>query len=196
MLLTWLLKTFFTAYGNRIKKTHLTIVLTTAIMILTAQTILLRRYITCWKDTITLYKHTLTKYPNDLKSNDNLGATLGQQGRHDEAMPYLLKAVEIAPKNPDARSNLALTLAQTGQPKPQIRNNALALSLAKKACRISEYKNTHMLRILAWAYSENGDSENAIKICKKNIDLLLAAGKINQANELAAQLRLFQSTKP
>ncbi len=63
---------------------------------------------TIWKD-VTIHR------PRNARAFYNLGAALVNQNRNEEAVPYLLHALEIKQGYPATRDNLGLTLTEAGR---------------------------------------------------------------------------------
>ena len=62
------------------------------------------------------YRLALTIDPNDSWSMNNLGLLLIDEGRYDEALPPLARAVELRPEAPAFANNLGVALEKTGHP--------------------------------------------------------------------------------
>jgi Flp pilus assembly protein TadD/mono/diheme cytochrome c family protein len=61
-------------------------------------------------------RRRLEKYPGDFVAHANLGALLQSEGRLDDALAHLRKAVAARPDHPAARNNLATALLAGGRP--------------------------------------------------------------------------------
>jgi hypothetical protein len=81
-----------------------------------------------WQTSVTLFEHTLTvtrnnliahnnlgNNPNHATSHNNLGSVFMQQGRLQEAIAHLSKAVQIDPEMQEARYNLRIALQRMTQ---------------------------------------------------------------------------------
>jgi tetratricopeptide (TPR) repeat protein len=68
-----------------------------------------------WKDSETLFRHALAVTEQNGLIESNLGQVLLQEGRVDEALPHLLRAVEFAPKYAKAHYNLGNALLAGGK---------------------------------------------------------------------------------
>ena len=68
-----------------------------------------------WRDTETLWRHALDVSPDDYLARDNLGYTLLQKGKINEAIAEYEKAIQIKPGYARAHNNLGNALMQTGQ---------------------------------------------------------------------------------
>jgi tetratricopeptide (TPR) repeat protein len=76
---------------------------------------------TIWKD-VTIHR------PRNARAFYNLGAALVNQNRNEEAIPYLLHALEIKQGYPATRENLGLTLTEAGRAGA---HNALGIALSE-----------------------------------------------------------------
>jgi tetratricopeptide (TPR) repeat protein len=68
-----------------------------------------------WKDSKTLFRHALAVTDRNALIESNLGKVLLQEGRVDEALPHLLRAVAFAPDYPLPHYNLGNALLARGE---------------------------------------------------------------------------------
>ncbi len=68
-----------------------------------------------YRDTETLCRDNLKKNPNAVVANMNLGLTLANKGRYEEAIPYYSKALQIYPDDVKTQTNLGFALVQVGK---------------------------------------------------------------------------------
>ena len=80
------------------------------------------------------------------------------------AMRDLRESVDVAPNDPGAYYELAWFLATC--PEDRFRNGTDAVSIARKGCEISQWKNSGIIDALAAGYAQAGDFDQAIK-CEK-----------------------------
>jgi Flp pilus assembly protein TadD len=168
MILAWLLKRFWPASISNLSRRDIAVTATAALL-LAGEAAATRRYLSHWSDTISLYKYSLTICPDDPLVNDNLGAALAQQGRLDEAIGYLARAVKLDPKNVNAHSNLALAFTQKGLARQAVLSYRNVLKLSPN----NQYALINMAWILATDKDDrirNGPAavELAEKACKLN----------------------------
>jgi Flp pilus assembly protein TadD/mono/diheme cytochrome c family protein len=62
-----------------------------------------------------LMRHRIEKDPNVFLAQFNLGAVLQSEGKIDEAIPHLEKALQVWPHNPTAENNLGAALLSKGR---------------------------------------------------------------------------------
>ena len=67
-----------------------------------------------WQNSETLWTHTLACAADNAVAHNNLGNALVQEGKVDEAIPHLQKALQIRPEFAEARFNLGLAISQKG----------------------------------------------------------------------------------
>ena len=88
-----------------------------------------RDQVSCWKDSVALWRNAVEcTGPNSIAQN-NLGSALLQQGRLDEALVHLRKAVEIEPSLADAHLSLGNALLKESLPDDAIAEYRRALDL-------------------------------------------------------------------
>jgi Flp pilus assembly protein TadD len=68
-----------------------------------------------WQDTFSIWTHTLAVTDNNSVAENSLGTLLSDQGRLDEAVTHLTRAVRFTPSSFDARINLGLAFMREGR---------------------------------------------------------------------------------
>ncbi len=89
-----------------------------------------RQQLTYWADSETLFRHTVAITKNNSIALDNLGLSLLNQGKPDEAMEYYNAALRIHPKDPIARDGTGCCYFQKGQLEEAISNFKLGLEIS------------------------------------------------------------------
>jgi Tfp pilus assembly protein PilF len=76
---------------------------------------LARRQVETWKDGETLWRHAVDVDPGNAAARNNLGTTLCDLGRFDEAVLEFREFVRISPDSVDAHHNLGYALMKSGK---------------------------------------------------------------------------------
>lgn len=84
-------------------------------LLLSACFVLSWRQSRMYADAETLYRTTVARNDGCWMAHTHLGLLLMDTGRRDEAMAYLLKALELHPNQADAHNNLGLLLTHMGR---------------------------------------------------------------------------------
>jgi tetratricopeptide (TPR) repeat protein len=140
------------------------------------------------------YSTALRLNPNHAEAHSNLGTAFALCGNFEDATKHFRIAFKLNPRLLVAANSLAWILAT--HPHPKYRNGTEAVLLAERAAELSQQNDAGILETLAASYAEAGNFSDAIKIAKKGIDLAQAAGKIEMAAQLAAQLESYQFDRP
>ncbi len=113
-----------------------------------------------------------------------------KQGEYALAAKYCSDVIRLTPNNHFAYNGLAWLRATC--PDGAQRDGKEAISLATKACELTEYKQGWILDTLAAAYAENGEFDKAVRWQKQAV--LLAEDKLKE--KLRERLLLFESGRP
>jgi cytochrome c-type biogenesis protein CcmH/NrfG len=135
-------------------------------------------------------------HPESADSHANLGIAFLTKGRVREAMAEYTKALQIAPENLAALSNLAWLLATSSD--PSLRNGSEAVQLAERADSASSRSDKHptVLRILAAAYAEAGQFAEAKETAQHALEAANIEGNTTLANALQGELALYDLGLP
>ncbi len=117
----------------------------------------MQQAIDCWTIAITLQ-------PEMFRAYNNRAAAYDRMGRPIEAVADYEKTLQLNPGFVRAWDNLAWLLATSD--KKEIRDPERAITLAAKACELSEFKDWTCLNTLATCSSENNDLASAVKWAK------------------------------
>ncbi len=129
--------------------------------------------------------------PNFGEAYYNRGLAYYHRGDYDKAVTSYNEAIRLKPDYEWAYSNLAWLLSVC--PDANVRNGAKALEYAKKACELSEWKDSVALSSLAAAYAEAGDFDNAVKWESKYLDSNPPKDDLEKARQ---RLSLYEQKKP
>jgi protein O-mannosyl-transferase len=86
-----------------------------ACLVILACAITARGQLEYWEDSTTLWTHTLAVTTRNNIAHNNLGATLADQGKTDEAIAHYSEALRIKSDYADAHNNLGVALADQGK---------------------------------------------------------------------------------
>jgi tetratricopeptide (TPR) repeat protein len=145
-------------------------------------------------DALVHYRKLLDLQPDNMEIHNIVGTVLVQQGRVQEGAEEWQKVLLVEPDNGNAMSNLAWIFATS--PDQSIRNGARAVQLAEQAVRLSGGRIAILFRTLAAAYAENGQFSDAIQTAERGIQLANSQGNAGLANELQANITLYQQQQP
>ena len=124
----------------------------------------------------------------------NVGNLLLTQQRSAEALGLFQRALQLQPDNVDALNRVAWVLAT--HPDPGVRNGSEALSLAQKACALTQQQHAPSLNTYAAALAENGRFPEAVQTMQRTIELARASGQQGFVTIAEKLLALYQSGQP
>lgn len=119
-----------------------------------------------------------------LSSRANTYLTIGE---HSKAIADYQDARKISDNNSNVLNNLAWVLSTS--PDDEIRDPKLAVELATKACKLTEFKAPHIISTLAAAYADAGDFDNAKKYSAQAVELSEAVKGPDRDEEMTKQLK-------
>jgi len=103
-------------------------------------------------------------------------------------------ALQAQPDWPESLNNLAWILA--AHPDASLRNGAEAVTLAERACRLTNYKEPLLVGTLAAAYAEAGRFADAVRSGEQAHSLALAAGQKEIAQRNQELLEIYRRGHP
>jgi tetratricopeptide (TPR) repeat protein len=112
------------------------------------------------------------------------------QGQYDKALADIEQAGLLDPNSMDVYK--ALAWIQATSPEARYRDGNKAVINGTKACELSKWKDAEYLDVLAAAYAEAGQFEEAVHRAKQALGLAWAEFR----PELAARLELYLAKKP
>lgn len=127
--------------------------------------------------------------PGDPQGHFYLGLALQQEGRTAEAARHFRAALKWAPDDPLALTALAYIAASATD--PALRSPEEAVSLARRACRLTEYGSGEPLEVLAIALAAAGQPEDAIRAAQQALALVRAAGDTARARVIEARIEQY-----
>jgi tetratricopeptide (TPR) repeat protein len=121
----------------------------------------------------------------------NLGLVLVRMGRVKEGIGHCEQALRLKPDYAAAEDNLAWLLATL--PPADGGDPVQALTLAQRACELTDNRMVPYLDTLAVAYAAAGQFTNAVTTCQRAVDLGQSSGQTNLLQELNRHLELFRN---
>jgi tetratricopeptide (TPR) repeat protein len=112
-------------------------------------------------------------------------------GRTGEAKKSLEQAVHLEPNDPANLNDLAWLLATSRDGR--IRDGRRAVTLARRACELGQWKNAFSIDTLAAACASAGQFSDAVKFQELAISKLAAADRKAQAGGMEQRLHQYSS---
>jgi tetratricopeptide (TPR) repeat protein len=131
--------------------------------------------------------------PQSAKAHFYLGQVLMQKGKINEAITHFEEALRLKPDWIEPMNNLAWFLSASKE--ITIHNPAKAVSLARRACELTNYKEPHTLDTLAVAYAAAGDFSKAIETAEKALELCQSPEQNTLKKEIESRLVLYKAGK-
>jgi tetratricopeptide (TPR) repeat protein len=114
-----------------------------------------------YEKAISDYDYAIQIAPQDARVRTNRGTAYQRMASYENAVADYEFAVKLNPRDIFVYRNLAWLLATC--PNALYRDGKKAVEYAKKACLLSEWKDSEAVKTLVAAYGEAGDFENAVK---------------------------------
>lgn len=128
------------------------------------------------------------------EAHNNLARSLYIQGRYEEAAKEYRAAVREDPEYVLAIRALAWLLSAC--PDDGVRDGREAVTLATRACELTEYRDPKSLEVLSAACAETGRFGTAIKTALRALDLVDADRQPKTARRLRERLELYRQGRP
>jgi tetratricopeptide (TPR) repeat protein len=136
-------------------------------------------------------KKALSIDPETTDAYTTRGSIYEKRKQYDKARADYEKACQTDAQDPDPRNALAWLLATC--PEERIRNGALALMHARRACELSNNEDHAFLDTLAAAYAESRLFEDAVLSEEQALRLVTDP---KERAEYQARLELYRAGKP
>lgn len=115
-------------------------------------------------------------------------------GEHPNAVSDYDEALKLNRNEDGVLNNLAWVLATS--PMDEVRDGDRAIDLATKACKVTDYKQAHILSTLAAAYAESGDFDKAMEWSTKAVEMGSATTAPETQQQLKNELENYKQKKP
>jgi tetratricopeptide (TPR) repeat protein len=143
------------------------------------------------EEAIAHYEQALRIEPDFAEAHCNLGNALEQTGRVREGIGHYEQALRLKPDYAEAENNLAwllATLAPADGGDP-----VRAVTLAERACELTNNRVAEYLDTLAVAYAAAGRFNDAIAAAQKAIGLARSAGQTQMVSEIETRRELYRA---
>ena len=117
-----------------------------------------------WSSTLSIWEDTVRKSPNKERPWYNLGSLYDDEGRHDDAIQALVRAISIDPKHGEAWHNLGRTYLLIGQ-------NQQAVHVLRNAVRLNPEMDNAVVN-LAIALLRTGQAGEAVGLLESRFSRL------------------------
>jgi tetratricopeptide (TPR) repeat protein len=141
-----------------------------------------------------IYEEIGPLLPATAEGHRDLADMLAEGQQPAAAIHHYREALRLNPNFLPVLSNLAWLRATCSQ--SELRDGLEAVSLAERACHLSQRRNPNYLGVLAAAYAEAGRFSEAIKTIQDAQTLAQATGTANILPLHQQMLELFQVGKP
>lgn len=145
-------------------------------------------------DALVHYKKAIAAQPGRESIHFNYARALWQKGAVPDTIAQYQICVQLNGNDAEAANNLAWLLATSTQ--PGWRDGARAVQLARRANKLTGWKNPVILATLAAAFAENGRFEQARDAAGEALALARAARQPALVDQLAAALELYNAGQP
>ncbi|MHC4457478.1 MAG: tetratricopeptide repeat protein [Planctomycetota bacterium] len=132
--------------------------------------------------------------PENAEAHYSLGKAFAEQGRIKDAVKHYQQAAQFKSDSTKVLNSLAWIYATNEN--AELRNGALAVHLAKRACELTDYKNVNILDTLAAAYAEAGNFKEAVRTARMALQLAMLEKQKNLATKIRERLQLYKAGKP
>lgn len=132
--------------------------------------------------------------PDYAEAYRSLGFGMKRLGRARESIEYLREALRLRPNSVDVARELSWTLSTHAD--AAIRNGSVALALAQTLCEYSANRDAGDLEILAAAYAELGQFDQAIAAQEQALELERQHGSVSAVRRIEERLRMYKIHQP
>jgi tetratricopeptide (TPR) repeat protein len=145
-------------------------------------------------DAAAQFEAVLRFQPADPVAHRHLGDVRRAEGRPSDAILHYRAALRSQPDSPEVLNNLAWLLAAS--PQAELRDGAMAVTCARRACELTGNKTPVLLGTLAAALAEAGHFADAVSAAEQAITLATAAGQTNVVAENQKLVALYRAGQP
>lgn len=144
-------------------------------------------------EAIKHYEEFLELVPGDLKTLERIGAAQQRAGRMGDAINTFRRLLEAQPDH--ARSKYHLAWLLSSSPRAELRGGREAVRLAKELVA-SEGREATLIDLLAAAYAEAGQFDQAVKFATEAIEIARSKKMTDLVSQIETRLRLYRGGNP
>jgi len=130
--------------------------------------------------------------PDYFKAGIVLAQILFQMERTGQALDCCYRVLQTEPNQPEVLSLLARFLASDNA---KFQNTDEAVKFARRACDLTDYNQPELLETLAVAYAAAGKVTNAIDTLQKALELAVATGRADLAEQIRSRLQQYKADR-
>jgi tetratricopeptide (TPR) repeat protein len=145
-------------------------------------------------EAVSHFAAALVERPDFAEAHRHLAQAFCQQQKSQEAISQYREALRLKPDFADALNELAWILAT--DPNSKLRSGTEAVSLAKRACKLTKNQQAAFLTTLSAAYAEAGQFPEAAAAAHSANQLAQLAGQKEIASQNEELLKLYQTGHP
>ncbi len=132
--------------------------------------------------------------PKSANAHNNLALLLARQCRYADAIRHYRQAQRLQPNLMPVMVGLAWVLVTADDPR--LRDGDEGLRLAQEASLSANNQNATALDVLAAAYAENGQFDDALRIARRGLEQSQAAQVPALVELFQRRIRLYESRQP
>jgi len=145
-------------------------------------------------EAVEAWKNVVRIRPNFAQGHEKLGYAFYTQAKFSDALTQFHLSLDEEPNRLFALKLAANLLATC--PDASVRNGAEAVTLAERARKLSEGKDTSVLDTLSAAYAESGNFAQATEVEQQALALATEQGDAAQAARFKSHLARYASHEP
>ena len=145
-------------------------------------------------DAAVHYEYSVELDPDQPGVHKEMGMLFYQRRNYERVIYHWQKALNLQPQSIEHMNNVAWILA-TNQ-NPNFRDHQKAISLAERACEISNYQIPGSLDTLSAAYAAAERFSDAVTTAEKALELARAAKQEQLQKDIQKRLSLYKAGQP
>jgi tetratricopeptide (TPR) repeat protein len=145
-------------------------------------------------EAVAKFQEVLRHKPDSVQVLLHLGNARLAQRQFAEALASFRRVLEIDPNSLDALNRVAWMLAT--QHDLQLRDGPEAVRLARRACELAGRNNPASLNVLAAAYAEVGQFDQAVAQAEQALALARSSGQMGLGDIIEKLLELYRQGQP